>query len=69
MSPAEAYLPRAPTAPARADRAQAIISALRCVRIAPIEPELGPLSVTDDRNFYKDAMSVLNYRGVRSLAA
>jgi hypothetical protein len=47
--------PRADSA-ARADRAQAIISALRGVRIAPIEPELGPLSVADDRNFRKDAM-------------
>jgi hypothetical protein len=41
MSPAEAHLLRAPTAPARADRAQAITFALPYVRIAPIEPEFG----------------------------
>jgi hypothetical protein len=43
---------RTPTAPTRADRAQAIISALRCVRIAPLEQ----LSVAEDRNFRKGAM-------------
>jgi len=36
--------------------AQAITFALRRVRVAPIEPELGLLSVADDRNFRKDAM-------------
>jgi hypothetical protein len=56
MSPRGPSATRAPTAPARVDRAQAITFALRPIRIAPIEPELGPLSVADDRNFRKDAM-------------
>ena len=46
-----AHLLRAPTAPARADRTPAITFELRCVRIAPIEPERGPLTAQCSRSW------------------